>query len=337
LTKRAEIFCEYQPYIDQPPVSSEQLYGQSCSNDTTTVNSWRQTWIRNAKANHKRFGSFKEFGLGKLWGKHRLSPVILAGSGPSLKGNAEELRANPGIPVVSCLHNFHFFEDRGIKVDYYVTLDAGPVTIEEVSEGGAKTEEEYWELTKDRTLLAYIATDPVLLEKWRGQIYFYNCPIPDRSILDELDKLEKFHTMVSTGGNVLGACAYIAKAIFGCEPLAFIGADFSFSYDHKFHGWGSKYDANLGHTIRMTDVYGNSVRSWQSYINFKSWFESRSMTVPGQWINCTEGGTFGSYPLGNIRSVKQMDLKDFLRLYSLCEEMRDQCENTETDVIKILF
>ena len=337
MSKRREILCEYQPYMEHPPVARRSLYGQACANDEVTVNSWRATWIKNAQANHARFGSFKERGLGKLWGKHRFQPGIVVGSGPSLKENAAELKNNPGIPVISCLHNFHFLEDEGIKVDYYVTLDAGPVTIEEVSEGGKRTADEYWAATKDRTLLAYISTDPKLLELWQGEIYFYSCPVPDKTVMDEVSKLEPFATDVSTGGNVLGACVYIAKAIFGCNPIAFMGADFSFSYLEKFHGWDSKYDAELGQTVRMTDVFGNSVKSWQSYANFKSFFDWMAETVPGFYVNCTEGGTLGAYAGGNIRSIRQMDLKDFLRMYTLHEEVKDQCLAPESAPRKILY
>lgn len=338
MSKRREIICTYQPYVDLPPIKREALYGQACSNDASTVNAWRETWIRNAQANHARFGGFKDRGLGKLWGRHRHLPALVVGSGPSLKENAAGLRDKPeGLPVVSCLHNFHFLEDLGVGADYYVTLDAGPVTIEEVSEGGSRTPEAYWALTKGRTLLAYVATDPVLLEKWQGEVYLYSCPVPDKEVLAELDKLELFHTFVSTGGNVLGACTYIAKAIFGCNPIAFLGADFSFSYLDKFHGWDSKYDKDIGHYLRMTDVYGNSVKTWQSYANFKAWFDWLAQTVPGFWVNCTEGGTLGAYPQGNIRAIHQMDLADFLAQYRLCDNVRESCENPATSDLKILF
>jgi hypothetical protein len=336
--KKREILCSYQPYIDRAPVAPTAMYGQACSNDQVTVNAWRDTWISQAKANHARLGSFGDRSLGRLWGKYRNLPAIVVGSGPSLKENAQGLKDKPaGIPVLSCLHNFHFLEDLGVGADYYVSLDAGPVTLEEVSEGGAKSPEEYWAMTRGKTLIAYVGSHPDLLSKWQGEVYLFNCPVPDETVLKEIEQLEKFNCFISSGGNVLGACTYIAKAFFGCNPIIFMGADFSFSYLDKFHGWDSKYDKDLGHYIRMVDVYGNTVKTWQSYANFKAWFDWLAESVPGLYINCTEGGTFGAYPQGNIRAVIQMDLADCLRMYRLCEEMREQSENPATDTKKILF
>ena len=88
---------------------------------------------------------------------------MLAGSGPSLVYNGEKLKNRGDMPLISCLHNFHFFEDRDIKVDFYVTLDAGPITITEVSEGGKHDADWYWERTKDCTLVAFIGTHPDLI------------------------------------------------------------------------------------------------------------------------------------------------------------------------------
>lgn len=339
MAKKREIICEYQPYLDIPPVPTSALRNQAVSNDAPTVNHWRDIWIKNSQATFARFGSFKDLSLGKLWGIHRNSPAIVVGSGPSLKENVLSLKDNRSkIPVISCLHNFHFLEDNGVPADYYVTLDAGPIVIKELSEGGWRKEEEYWEATKDRTLIAYIGSDPGLFERWKGKVYLFNAPIPDQMVTETVEKTtEKFRTFVSSGGNVFGASTYIAKAFFGCNPIIFMGADFSFSYLDKFHGWDSPYDANLGQYVRMTDVYGNSVKSWQSYANFKSWFDWVAQVVPGYYINCTEGGTFGAYPGGNIRHVVQMTLSDCLRTYNLCEEMKDQCDNPETEVHKILF
>lgn len=337
MTKVREITCTYQNLIDGPPAAPEQMYAQACSNDKVTVNTWRPIWIANVKANHDRFGSFKEHGLGKLWGIFQNKPCIVVGSGPSLKHNAHVLKQNQGIPVVSCLHNFHYLEDLGVHVDYYVTLDAGEITVKEVSEGGQKTEEEYWEMTRSKKLLAFIGSPPKLLEKWRGEIYFFNCPVPDKDYEDAVKEVEVFNTMVSNGGNVLGACLYIAKGVFGCNPIAFMGADFSFGYNHKFHAWNSSYDAHMGHCVSLTDIFGNRVLTWQSYANFKSWFDFIVGRVPGIWFNVTEGGCLGSYPTGNIRQLQYTDLSNFLEMYQLNSHLKEQCDAPEKGINKILF
>lgn len=336
--KTAQITLEYQNYIQTPPVAPKQLYSTAASNDGVTIDAWRHIWVKNTTENKKKFGSFAEQGLGKLHNIFKYRPVIIAGSGPSLARNGAELKdKSPDMPLISCLHNFHFFEDRGVKVDFYVTLDAGEVTIEEVSEGGAKTADEYWALTKDRTLIAYTGTSPRLLEKWQGKIYFFSCPLPSLELETAMDQIEPFRTTVSPGGNVLGGCLYIAKAIMGAAVIAFVGADLAFGYDKKFHGWDSKYDANLGHVLRSVDVFGNRVLTWQSYHGFKCFFDWVSQTVPGIYFNCSEGGTLGAYPEGNIMSIQQSYLSDFLRMFELSEELKEQCVSPGTAARKTLY
>jgi hypothetical protein len=334
---RREIELEYSPNIQRPPIPVKTLYQQACSSDEITVNTWRETWIRQVKENHAKFGPFKNNGVGKLFGKLKNQPCIIVGSGPSLKFNVDELKDTKGIPVISCLHNYQFLEDRGITPDYYVTLDAGPVTIEEVSEGGTKTSDEYFASTKNKKLIAFTGSHPDLISKWQGEVIWYMAPIPDQGIMDEFEKVEPFFTFVSSGGNVLGASMYIAKAIMGANPIVFVGADFSFGYDKKFHAWDSKYDANLGQVMYATDVFGNRVKTWQSYNNFKCWFENRCYSVPGIYINATEGGILGSYPEGNIEQIKQMALSDVIKMYSISDAVKPQCESPEIKDMKILF
>lgn len=335
--RKIEVELEYQNYIESAPVSPQELWYQACSNDGTTVQMWKDIWINNIKENHKLFGPFKEKSVGSLFNKGKYRPAILAGSGPSLKYNGNLLQDRGDIPLVSCLHNFHFMEDNGAHPDYYVTLDSGEVTIEEVSEGGKRTPDEYWELTKDRKLIAFTGSSPNLLKKWKGEIFFYHCPIPEDTIMSEMANVEPFNVWMSTGGNVLGACMYFAKAWLGANPICFVGADFSFSYDKKFHAWDSKYDKNLGYVTRMVDVFGNKALTWQSYANFKAWFDLMVQKVPGIYVNATEGGCFGSYHQGNIMAIKQQPLKDFIHTYHFNELIRDQAETPEIALKRILF
>jgi hypothetical protein len=136
----------------------------------------------------------------------------------ALKRNGADLKDRGEIPLISCLHNFHFFEDRDIKVDYYVTLDAGEVTIEEVSEGGSKTEEEYWAATEKHTLLAYIGTSPRLLAKWRGKILFFNCPTPAMGIDDEIEKIREVPNLHLAGRQRAGRLPLHRQGHHGSKP-----------------------------------------------------------------------------------------------------------------------
>lgn len=329
MIKTLDIDLSFMPYIQRPPESPQKLYEKACTSDEVTINTWREIWKKNIKANHEKYGPFAANGIGQLFGKERLKPCIIVGSGPSLKVNVDELKDTAGIPLISVLHNYHYLEDRGIKPDYYVSLDAGEVVIEEMWEGGSKTPQEYFESTKDKTLLAFVGSSPRLLEAWKGKVIWFSAPIPDKPLMDEIKQVEDFNHLVSTGGNVLGACFYIAKAILCANPVIFTGADFSFSYDNKFHPWDSKYDKNLGHYQRATDVFGMTRKTWPTYFQFKCWFESRVCRVPGLYINATEGGLLGAYPEGNIQQILQMSLKDAKAMYSIADQMRVDFDSDE--------
>ncbi len=344
IVRKQEVQLEFQPYIPHAPLSTGQMYSNACGADTVTCNAWRDTWISNAKANKERFGSFADNSVGQLFGLFRNKPVIVAGSGPSLKHNASKLKDRGQIGLVSCLHNFHYMEDLGANVDLYVSLDAGPITITEVSEGGSRTPEEYWALTKDRTLAAFIGTDPELLKKWQGKVLFYRCPIPDEHIENAFEEVESFHTYVSCGGNVLGSCFYIAKCFLGGNPIVFIGADFSFGYDvssatgHlQFHPWHSQYDKGIGNVMAAVDVFGNRVKTWPSYWAFKNFFDRTVIEVPGIYINATEGGIFGAYPDGNVCQLLQMTLDDVYRMYNISDNFKGQATQPSVRDKRICF
>ncbi len=335
--RTVEMEFDFMNYIEEPPRNPKDMFKQCCSNDEVTIDRWKDQWLSQTRENHKKFGPFCNRAIGQLYGKFARQPCIVVGSGPSLKYNGHLLQDTKGIPVVSCLHNFHFFADNNLRCDYFVSLDAGEVVIEEISEGGTKTPEEYLEMTRDYTLLAFVGSPTKLLELWRGPIYFFNCPIPNDDYMQQNMAIELFGNWISTGGNVLGAATYIAKAILGANPIAWVGADFSFSYTKKFHGWDSKYDKDLGNYLRGIDIFGNKVLTWQSYFNFKLYFEWLACTVPGLYVNCTEGGMLGAYPEGNIKQIQQWNLDRFIRMYSLHNDMENQCRNPELGEQKLLY
>lgn len=345
MVRYATVELEFQPTMTENP-PQDQLWKQATSNDGQTVAFWHDVWLSQFKANKETYGDFSEHSCGKFFNLFKGRPAICAGSGPSLKVNADKLKDRGDIPLISCLHNFHYFEDRGIIPDFYVTLDAGIVTLEEVSEGGSREPDDYWNITKDRTLIAYAGSHPELLAKWQGPIYFYNAPIPDEKLNKAIEDVERFNLYFSNGGNVLGSCVYFAKAIMGCETIIFIGADFSFGYpevkedgscNYKFHSWKSKYDNKLGNYLRVTDIFGNSIKSWGSYYNFKCFFENVAIRCPGRWVNATEGGCLGSYPGGNMPAFEYQTLGNVLKAYNINSSIEESAKNPKVATKTILY
>ena len=339
MRRTIEIDLEFMPYIPCSPQGLDNMHKQACNNDEITINTWRNIWVKNMTENFRDYGPFHTKGVTQDYLKFKWQPVIVAGSGPSLKDNIDKIKlaSDKGIPIVSCLHNYHYFIDHGIKAHAYVSLDAGDVVIDEIAEGGSRSLEDYLETTKDNKLYSFIGSPNKLHKLWKGEVLFFNSPIPDEVVKQGTDKIGVFSNWVSSGGNVLGASVYISKGFLGANPICFVGADFSFSYTKNFHGWDSKYDANIGHAIRATDVFGNSRLTWQSYYNFKVWTDWLCQRVKGTWINCTEGGILGAYPEGNIQDIKQMYLKDFIRMYTFYEDLVDQVKYPDKECNRVLF
>jgi len=330
-----EMDLQFQNIIEGPPLSAEQLWSRCTGNDKITVTSWGNTWANQTEVNRKSY-DFNALTAMALHGKEAYKPIILAGSGPSLKKNVDWLLAKKvknqfgeemdwpgrgGIRIVSCVHNFPMFEDRGVmtKDDYYVNLDAGPITITEMHEGGkfADNPQHYWDLTKDRTLVAHHCTHPDFLKKWQGPKYFFSDQSFTPGSLDPwLDVT--IVPPLQVGGCVLGAAMYFSEIILGASQVVFIGADFSFSYNKKFHAWDSQYDQKFSGVIPATDIFGNRVWTWPSYENFAFWFQYHACGGGGNnshnWVNCTEGGILGSWPHGNIKQIPQMVLSDYLKM-----------------------
>ena len=351
----------HQQIIEAPPIPKKGLYEKACSNDGVTITSWAKQWVDQCVENSKTH-DFIEDSVAAVLGRELTKPVIIAGSGPSLKKNVKQLNPTPDrfmhpklgtfwkdtfgrgdIKIVSCLHNFGMFEDMDVMGpdDFYLNLDAGEITIKEVYEGSKHDEEWCWERTKDRTLLAFTSSHPELIKKWRGKILWFTTspnPATNEKLRDLIDftKVPVFNV----GGNALGACLYMARAILGCGPTILIGADFAFDGVHAFHGWDSPYDEQFSGVQPCVDIYGRKRFTWPSYFNFKCWFDfvacGGNGNNPKLFINCTEGGILGAYPEGNIKQIQQMSLKECLNMFNYPRNMPDVLKDSG-EMVQLLF
>lgn len=319
---------QYQQTIDGPPVSVDQLWSNCTQGDKITIDSWWDTWLKNTEANAKEFDIHDTAML--EWDKFSYQPVIIAGSGPSLRKNAHLLKDRQGICLVSCLHNYGYFEDIGVKADYYLTLDAGDIVIPELSQGGAKDEEHYWKSTEDKTLLASITTPPQLIRQWLGKVRWYSAAPANMDYHAKSNAITGgYDCFFNIGGNALAACLYFGKAILGGNPIVLVGADCAFGYNKKFHPFDSPYDKQFSGLITAIDCFGNRVYTWPSYFGFKNWFEHVALTRPGIYINATEGGIVGAFAEGNLKQVMQMPLSMVLDGYTVHKKLPDALKKPE--------
>lgn len=325
-----EMVLQAQQYIPGIPGGPEQAWATATRSDGITVKSWYSQWLSQTKENSVH--GFAANNAMLVYGNAAYQPIVLAGSGSSLKKNWADLRyrdekslGRQGIKMVSCLHNFGFMEDRDLMGpdDYYVTLDAGEITLSEVTEGGTDHDKDwYWERTKDRTLIAYTAAYPELIRRWKGRVLWFVTPAGSKEFDGEMKKAvdQSVVPVFSVGGHVLGAAWYFAVAVLGASIPIFIGADYSFGYDRKFHGWQSQYDQKFAGVMPCTDIYGNRVWTWGSYWGFKAFMDHAACGGQGGnasiWINATEGGILGAYPEGNIQQIIQLDLRTAMHMYN---------------------
>lgn len=311
MLKTITIDLTYQPTLQAPPLNPEQLQQRATSSDSATVDHWKDKWISHYKSNHDYLGGFKEHSIGQLYGQNMHKPCIVIGSGPSLKQSLSDLKRNQElnnpITTVSCLHNLGYLTSNGIEPDYYLSLDSGEIVFDDMKE---QYDSDIWEVTQSKALLAYAGSHPDLIKNWRGPIYMFNSLVPSKEVQDGKNSVERFTHYLSSGGNALGACMYFAKEYLCSTTIAFVGADFCFSYDNQFHSYKSNYD-NLGGVVMHPDVFGIPRKTWPSYLNFKFWFDRIAMTIPGTYINCSYG-LLGAYQGGNIPHYQYMPLETFL-------------------------
>ena len=81
-------------------------------------------------------------------------------------------------------------------------------------------------------------------------------------------------------------------------------------------------------------VGSNKRKTWASYLAFKFYQDHMVSTVPGTYINCSEG-LMGAYQEGNIQQFQYMDLKTALMPYRMADKIYIFDKNKATnEVIK---
>ncbi len=285
-----------------------------------------KTWENNYNENKER-GLLEKGapGIQFFYKKDKLKniPAFFVAAGPSLEKNIQELKRVKDHGLIICADVILYrLMDEGIEPDIVVTIDP------------SDTIQKFWRgvNTKNIYLFAPTTAYPGNLEMWDGKIFLFNQldqhPFKGKYLLDLTKPTKNYGYLYNK--LFVGATMLQIAFLFRCNPMCFIGADFSFS-DGKAYCKGflerkiwtdehpegtpeyykkiedlkkdeakpqlmyTKKDGTKIGTLRVYDLY---MRVFIGMLN------EIIMKNPGQIIyNCTEGGMWDLHPMMPLKEA----------------------------------
>jgi hypothetical protein len=265
-----------------------------------TIKGKQKKWLKNLKVNNKKW-DFHKHDAHSMHDMDLGDTVYIVGASPSLENNIDDLKGRK--TIFACGHILKYLLDNDIKPKFVFVVDCEEEEIEFINIG---------DKAKGITLIADICISPKVLEVWKGDVLFVK-GIMHKKMDKKIKKITSFSSEVSSGGNVVGMMTVIAWSI-GIKRIVFVGTDFSY-IGNAFYVRDELVKQNLPATsidfCYTYDIKGNKVNTLARLFMYKFFIDSCSIFAEDvEFINATEGGILGAYKEGNLKSIKQMSLKE---------------------------
>lgn len=249
-------------------------------------------------------------GVKELFGIYKNRPCIVAGAGPSLAKDI--LPLTPPSPLageeIKKVPSPHWGEDKkslplhkgervGVRGDLItITVDAAykplvsagididyVVSIDPLSD----MPEFFKGLPAKGSLIYRPMVDPGVLEAWKGKRYAAFLTL-DNPLTDE--QVNK--GVLYSGGSVMHAAVDLAYKM-GCNPITFIGADFSYSNGYS-HSEGVLYRREMKTLPLYRQIQGKNGKMLWSSKNLIAYLRELEKYIAGhkdvKWVNATSNG-----------------------------------------------
>jgi hypothetical protein len=269
-----------------------------------TIRNYRKTWIDNLKENVKTYDFFEK-DASKLKAFTYEEPAFLVGASPSLSKNIDELKNKKGT-IFASAHSLKYLLKHGIKPDFVILVDAQKRSLGYIAIG---------DKSKDLTLLIDICVSPDILKAWKGAVWFFR-GTHGKNIDKYVDKITDFKNKITTGGSVISTSTILALSL-GLKNIVFVGNDFSFPKDNyyaKSIPIKEKDGESIVHSVDRCytyDISGKKIDTVTRFFMTKIFLDFLSASMADiKFINATEGGILGAYKEGNLKSMKQVPLKE---------------------------
>lgn len=226
-----------------------------------------------------------------IYQKYKGKPAIVIAAGPSLNKNIQHLHKAVGKAVIIAVDTIaQKVIKMGIIPDFVTSVERVP----EIYEYFYKN----YEFPKETTLVG-----PSLLDTRVFQEYNSEQILPFRTEVSEYRWLQNMLGITGNVGMLMGSsCAHVAfgiAAYVGANPIILIGQDLAYGQDEEdTHVSDTIYDElkkekksrvkQITHYIE--GYYEEEVKSTDTWIMFKQWFEIQADKLNVDVINSTEGG-----------------------------------------------
>lgn len=217
-------------------------------------------------------------GVKELFGIYKNRPCIVAGAGPSLAKDIAgiDLKSVPKKIIITVDAAYKPLIAAGIDADYIVSVD--PLS---------DTPEFFKDAPSNGNLIYRPMVDPQMLKIWGGKRYIAFLTL-DKSLTEE----QVSKGVLYSGGSVMHATVDLAYKM-GCNPITFIGADFSYS-DGYSHSEGVLYRREMKTLPLYRQIKGkNGAMLWSSknliaYLRELERYIAEHKDV--KWLNATSNG-----------------------------------------------
>ena len=245
------------------------------------------------------------YGINQLKDRFPGIPAILVAAGPSLQKNVQYLQQAKGRAVIICGDTvLGYLLSRNIKPDFVVSVDAQEMTFSKYH--GA-------DIPDDIALVFHPGCNDKIFKQFPGPKFVSATSMPTYQWLQ--------HCWTDKGSiDGENQCqmhmAFTFAQRIGCDPIILIGQDLCFT-DDLMHVKGGSYltkeneAAHVEKGLPTQNVFGERVKTYTTFLNYRSTFERKGKEILGTFINATEGGL-------PIEGAENRRLEDVINEY--CQE-----------------
>ncbi len=253
------------------------------------------------------------YGINQLKGRFPGIPAILVAAGPSLQKNVDYLKEAKGRAVIICGDTvLGYLLSRDIKPDFVVSVDSQEMTFSKYH--GV-------DIPDDIGLVFHPGCYEKIFKQFPGPKFASATSMP---IYHWLQHCWTDKGSIDGENQCQMHMGFTLAAWMGCDPIIIIGQDLCFT-DERMHVKGGSYLTEKSEAEHVdkgpltTNIFGEQVRTYSTFLSYRSTFERKAKEFPGTVINATEGGL-------PIDGAENRRLEDVIHEY---------CVKTDIDVVGV--